>query len=454
MKLNIPQMGGYLPISSERITFTGSTMRLFILLARLAIGCALPALVPPGAQAQPEPGLRIHGFGTVGVTAIDAPEGWGVRRSHKQRRHDGGPRMDVDSRLGLQANYALAPELELVGQTVLQAQVRAQPVELAFVAWRPRPDLTLRVGRTNNDVVLLSESRNIGFSYPWVRPNHDAYGALPIYLLDGIDATWQHESGGAHWKVHAFAGRGSTAVDGATGNGIQRYNIHRLAGLTVSREQGGLHLRGTVAAVRAALGRTADATGALQALEQAAALPLPTVAAEAGQLRDVLGGLLDSRRVTYVSGGLSFDDGGPWTATVELMRALSQEKFISGRFGYASLGRRIGPVTLYGMVGVGHFGTGWQSLSDWTSALAPVVGPQAASALAAAGANVHRELHGGATHQHSVSLGLRWDLHPRAALKVQVDRFRVERTGSLFWTTGEARSAQPVVGSVVVDFVF
>ncbi|MFN6993951.1 MAG: hypothetical protein ACK4PH_07085 [Aquincola tertiaricarbonis] len=429
-------------------------MRLPFLLAGLTIGCALLALTHATAHAQADTGLRIHGFGTVGVTAIDAPDDWGMRRSHKQRRNDGGLRMDVDSRLGLQANYALGDEVEMVGQAVLQPQVRVQPVELAFVAWRPRPDLTLRLGRTNNDVVLLSESRNIGFSYLWVRPNHDAYGPLPIYLLDGIDATWQHQGGGAHWKVHAFAGRGSTTVDGATGQRSQRYDIQRLAGLTVSRDQGGLHLRGTVAAVRAALGRTAVATRALQTLGQVAALPLPTVAAEAAELREVLGGLLDSRRVTYVGAGLAFDDGGPWIATVEVMRALSEERYISGRFGYASLGRRIGPVTVYGTAGVGRFGTGWQTLSDWTEALAPLAGPEAARAVGNAGAVVHREVHGGATHQHSVSVGLRWDLHPRAALKLQLDRFSVERSGSLFWTTGEARSARPVVGSVVLDFIF
>lgn len=43
-------------------------------------------------------------------------------------------------------------------------------VEWAFLKGRLFPKLIVRAGRLGVDVFMLSEYRNIGFAYPWVRP--------------------------------------------------------------------------------------------------------------------------------------------------------------------------------------------------------------------------------------------------------------------------------------------
>ena len=60
--------------------------------------------------------LRLSGFGTFGVTHTESAQAFGFKREVSQPAYDGGTHLDVDSRLGLQANYTINPQFELVGQ--------------------------------------------------------------------------------------------------------------------------------------------------------------------------------------------------------------------------------------------------------------------------------------------------------------------------------------------------
>lgn len=401
--------------------------------------------------------LRLNGFGTLGVVHTQAPEGWGHRRAHDQPRRSVAWRADVDSRLGLQANYQLTSEVEAVGQLLLHRQVRSDPVQLAFLAWRPRPGLTVRLGRTNNDVFMYSESRHVGFSYPWARPNHETNAPLPVYSLNGVDATWRWERAQAFWSVHAYLGRGDSHVAGAQPGTALRYQVENLAGVTLERQHEGLQLRATVAAVRGQMARSEATAQSLALLQRIGALPLApgsATAHEATLIHDRLAAATSPRRITYLSVGAAHDDGGPWIAAMEAIAALSDRPVGEGRMAFASVGRRFGPVTAYVGAGAGRFSHAWQPHADWRAELQPLVGPQNAALAAQVMRRLDRELMGGAVRQRSVTLGARWDVHPRAALKLQLDRYSVDAGGSLFWTTGEPRSAHPLVGSLSLDFVF
>ena len=85
-------------------------------------------------------------------------------------------------------------------------------LEWAFVALRPTPDWTLRLGRINPDAFLLSDYRNVGFAYPWVRPEIGFYGTIPLYSITGGDLTRTWADGSTYWKAKLFAGNGSITV--------------------------------------------------------------------------------------------------------------------------------------------------------------------------------------------------------------------------------------------------
>ena len=91
--------------------------------------------------------------------------------------------------------------------------------------------------------------------------------------------------------------------------------------------------------------------------------------------------------------------------------------------GYVGLGRRFGPVTVFGLA------SGIKSLTQpaetpaWGAALAPVLGPanaQQAQLLGEAGAFAANR---SGVNQRSLSLGVRWDVLPQIALKVQWESF-------------------------------
>lgn len=407
-------------------------------------------------QADELPRLRINGFGTVGLAHIQAPADWAFRRSHNQPRVDDDTRADVDSRLGLQANYQLAPAWEAVGQLLAVRQLRPQPVQLAFIAWRPAPGLTVRLGRTNNDIFVFSESRNIGFSYPWARPNNETNASLPLYSLDGLDATWQWQQAQSFWSLHAYVGRTHSTLPSVSGGQV-RYEVQRLAGATLKHLRGGLELRGTLAVARGQVDASDPTRQAVALLDQWTRLPTLANTPTGQDMRDLRDTALEGLRtgdVAYVSLGATFDDGGPWVAAVELVGSASQRSYGDVRLGFASLGHRFGPFTPFAAVGAGRSTGRFAARADWSADLVPALGPQLAGPAMALMAGMDRDLKGATLDQRSLSLGLRWDFHARAALKLQHDRYWVGRRGSLTWTHGEPRAASPGVTSLSVDFIF
>jgi nicotinamide mononucleotide (NMN) deamidase PncC len=92
--------------------------------------------------------------------------------------------------------------------------------------------------------------------------------------------------------------------------------------------------------------------------------------------------------------------------------------------------------------------------TDWASALTPVIGPEGAAGSQAVGAAVASISNVTRIDQRSLSLGMRWDVHPQMALKAQVDHIRVGANGAGLWAraTSDARIAN--VLSLVVDTVF
>ena len=53
-----------------------------------------------------------------------------------------------------------------------------------------------------------------------------------------------------------------------------------------------------------------------------------------------------------------------------------------------------------------------------------------------------------------MALGVRWDFHPQAALKVQWDWYDVDDNGAALWSGSDVRGGHPQVGTVALDFVF
>lgn len=426
-------------------------MRLSAWYAAVALTGPLLANAQAGLAGE---GLRLSGFGTVGVASVHRPDDARFRRELIQPAGDGqSAAFDIDSRLGVQANWRASQQWELVGQVLLKRRAQQARAEeslgWAFASYTPDPAWTVRLGRTSPDLFLLAEYRNVGFAYPWVRPSVEFYGWMPIAAVDGVDATRSWNRDDAHWRAKAFAGRSHFTMAGA--NGDTPVDGKRVLGLTLTREENGLTVKLSLAH---AISRPAD-LGPLQtfrnALQAVATLPVPSVSAEAAGL---MASVPEKDFTTlYRAIGLSWEQG-PWTLQGELAKIGGNFNPIRSTRGYASVGYRTGNATLYSVYSAVRAGDPATPVPQWEAALTPVIGPGLASLAQQLGTQAAANNNDSREDQSTFSVGTRLDVGASAALKLQWDVIRVRANGSGLWYGALPVERKVNVVSAVLDFMF
>lgn len=391
--------------------------------------------------------FHFSGFGTVGFSQIDEPTGWAYTRNLDQADNTSHFRADLDSRLGLQVNYRPSEHFEFVGQAVASRLAPGASVgdalELAFAAYRPDANWTLRAGRVNMDAYLLSDHRDVGFTYEYVRPPVEFYSQTPA-SLDGADLSrvWTFDE--VQWRAKLFGGRSSV------GTGTGHLILEPIVGAMVSRESNGLLLR--VSAVHTKFSNTLQALQPLiTGLYSLSELPVPEVVAQA----DALAFDLSYRGVStnYFAAGAQYDRD-KWLFTAEINHAqVDDHPTSSFTSGYASLGRRFGSVSVFGVESALIRSASLLSTPDWATSLAPFGASvaQQAQYLASVATLASNSLTG---HQHTTSLGARWDLTAQLALKTQWDHVQTDANGGELWGISTPAAGTADVISVVLDFVF
>jgi hypothetical protein len=392
--------------------------------------------------------FHVSGFGTLGVSQIDEPAGWAYTRSLGDAVNTGHFRADLDSRFGLQVNYRPTSQLELVGQAVASRLVPGATVgdglELAFAAYRPDANWTLRGGRVNLDLYLLSDYRDVGFTYEFIRPPVEFYWQTPT-SLDGGDLSRLWTFGDVQWKTKIYGGRTTEGL------GVDRLIIGQLFGAMVSRESNGLLLRAS--GMHGRFGNTLNFQQELvDVLHGLDALPLPTIVAQANSL--ALDLQPSGAALEFLAAGLQYDRHN-WMLSGEISH-FAVDRLPEGNYtgGYGSIGRRFGDVSIFGVESFAAATASPISAPNWAQALAPF-GPavaQQAQYLASESAVAINTLAG---RQHTTSLGARWDLSSQVALKTQWDHTQTSAIGALHWWGATTPAAGTVnVVSVAVDFVF
>lgn len=424
-------------------------------LGLLSCLCASPARADEAAEPGGT-GIRFNGFGTAGLVRAHNSEGWEFTRDKAQPAEEGRIKTQVDTRVGLQANWQPSPRWEGVTQVVLKHVNPDAPaeqyVEWAFVAFRPTPDWTFRVGRTAPDIFLLVDYRNVGFAYPWVRPNSEFYGWVTPDASDGMDATYAWLDGSAQWRVKLSYGQTRVALPGSGGDEVPMVRSKGLFTSTLSREDDGLLLKASYSRARSSF----TGVPALQSLDQGLAalqaLPVPAVAQEAAVLRDNV--VFTDRFSDYLALGASYEQG-PWWLHAEVNRLGGELINSNGWRAYGSLAYRFGRVTGYTVWGRAlPAGAPIAAPSDWAATLAPLVGDAMAQQALMLGTAAAQASNASRIDQRTNSLGLRWDFDARMAVKLQWDHSRIHPAGSGLWERGTPAAAKADVLSATLDFLF
>lgn len=424
------------------------------LLAALTLSFAFTFIFAPveAAHAQTPEGLRLSGYGTLGYVQDNRSDITAIRDVSQRPNHDFGQgSWRRDTRFGLQAEYHLNSKVALVGQAVFRDQVSTafdHAIEMAYVGLKPTAYLDVRLGRVGYDAFMMSDTRNIGYAYPWVRPFTEYYGWIPLFSVDGVDAAYTMPLGDAQWRIKAQAGQSNTGIPiGATGQ--LDFKATQLLNLTVSRHAGPWHLKAGysrfISANEVSPGDLTTLQAGLDAIANATAGMAPAISSEAANLRQHLS--FKDSQITYVTLGATFDDGH-WLLQGELARTTASHKIVPhGTMGYAVLGYRLGDWMPFLAISASRPGNSLRSpTADWSG-----IGQTATQATALAILNSTR------MDQQTVSIGTRWDFQNRAALKLQWDTTRIaaQGYGLLFKNPAlNGRTGRMNQLTLTLDFIF
>jgi len=399
--------------------------------------------------------LQLSGFGTVGLSHAHSNRDWLFARELTQVGASGNTSARVDSRLGLQMNWAPAERWETVLQLVLRQRAKNagvdEAVEWAFVGYQISPDLQLRLGRTSPDIFLQADVRNVGYALPWARPNIEFYGWMPINSLDGADLSYIWRTEHADWTAKVQLGNGMNTIQALRADDSLRIHNRNTTVFTLSREAGPWLIKASYARADIHVRPNANLRQLQQRLQQIAALPVPTVAEQAQTLSD---DLYPQGLTQYASLGLQYQSG-IWFGSAEASHVDMATGLSGGWRGYASVGRRWQRLSAFLIAGLSRANR--EPLTaplSWAPALAPIIGPQAAAAATGLGVAATEAANSARFEQSSLGLGLRYDFAPRTALKLQVDQVSTRANGAAAWRNGSAEPGRTQVYSATLDFIF
>ncbi len=165
--------------------------------------------------------LRISGFATAGFTKADNDFDTSDRHFTKKFNYS------TDTKAAVQADYKIdehwSATIQLMGRAFSEWDTKT---EWAFIKYAPTDQLAVRVGRLRFPFYFYSESLDVGFVYPWVRPPMPYY-VTSISNYEGIDATYKFATGNITHEISVLTG----ATKGTLPSGLV-LNLDDLYGLT------------------------------------------------------------------------------------------------------------------------------------------------------------------------------------------------------------------------------
>jgi len=361
-----------------------------------------------GAQESLAPKLSIEGFGTVGAAYSTEDDADFVTNGTRPRGpgYSGSLSGSIDSRLAAQATLLIGSKLKMILQLMAEQTADGDYIphaEWANVSYSFTPDLSVRGGRIVMPAFLVSDSRKVSYATPWARPPVELYSMVPIFSLDGADATYRTHLGGWTGTVNAAFGHAHSEFPGGTFETDNLWNVNA----TVHR--GELTARSAVTGGRLRLDASAALFEGLRAF---------------GPVGESLASRFDpdDRSFRFATAGMEYD-AGSWFAIGELAWVDFDSALGEKLAGYVTGGLRLGAITPYATYSRAAL------LTDSSVAGLPLTGlpPQVAHRAGQLNATLNTFLRR-APVQQNWSGGVRWDFRPGLALKTQVDLIDVAET--------------------------
>lgn len=178
-----------------------------------ATGVAL--LAGHAAHANDDVKFKGGGFGTLGATRTNLDDTQFRTSLNQYSGADKNVDLGVDSRLGLQGSVIYKSDFALTAQLLgvrREDEDFSMDVEWLYAQYTGVPGLDLKGGRVALPGFLVSDSRFVGYTTPWLRVPTLVYSMLPISTVDGLQASYRHSIGPAIASFQVTHGRSGSSI--------------------------------------------------------------------------------------------------------------------------------------------------------------------------------------------------------------------------------------------------
>ena len=370
--------------------------------------------------------LALQGFGTLGYTQTDKYEDTFLRRDVSQdaERIRDNPFL-MDSRIGLQLTGDISDHWDVVIQSVLRHKIDADIsdyITIAFARYTSEDNWQLTIGRQPFDLFLVSEHRNVGYAYDWVRPPIEFYGTIPADSYDGVKVsrTWGDLDYDWHWffAVGRIEDRFQLTVPRETDpienvRGVETTSIEPIysTGLTMIGANWRLHGGISFLEVKPELDIEQDFQTLIDTFSNVWP-DLPRIGDE----------LLGTTSIRYYSLGAEWEEAG-WKIQSEFGHIDADNATYAGQRAYLSVSRRIKDWLGYVLFGYARDNSdiAYQRVSGLD-----IPDPAVRAFLQTTEEEVNFRLSALKQNQYSTTIGVRWDFAAEKAVKFQCERHRFD----------------------------
>lgn len=364
----------------------------------------------------------ISGFGNLGVVHSNS-DIYGFRTDISQDNSNFDNSLDFKaiSSLGIQANISLQKNFDFVAQAIYRGQDELtlnNSLSLGFLRYKPTPSWEVRVGRTQLDLYLLTEYRDIGFAYPWAKIPTEVYGLLPYRSLDGADFTYFKSNDDLYYRFKLFAGQTSSYVALDLDNAELKIGDVIGGSFELSSFNWTISLKHTQAKTKNNISSIPVIIGGLQQIPEMIWPEKTTFINDFSLL---------NKKSYFSSAGLRYDIG-PITLSTELAHLRSDSTVVpTVKSGYVSTVYNFDKVQLFYSYAITESKPNEFNNAVEISRLLP---NQVEEVIQA----VNESFRVFSPNQQTHSLGVRYDLKDNLALKLQLDSSNVDAQGGALWS--------------------
>jgi len=369
--------------------------------------------------------FQFSGFATVGAVYTDS-EHYGYRKhvGSNDSIYYGEVDFKQHSLLGLQADWSISANFNAVYQGVLRdlpEQSFDRLTTLAFLRYEVNTNWNIRVGRTAPDLFLLTEYRDVDFSYIWATAPNEVYSIIPYRSIDGIDVSYSKRGFGGVFTSKIFTGSSEAEISADTI--IEEIKIEDIIGisLTFDHYDWVVHTKHSQVTIA---NESQSNLFAVDGINQIPDILWPNSQTFAQSL------LMKGNEVNYssVSGQYQWRN---WLASVEFSQINSDSKVIPKILSsYAALSYQVNTHQFYGIYAFTD--------SDIYVFNEPGVNKEL---LGEAIQGTTDLLNFYVTNQETISLGWRWDITNQMASSLQWNFTRIQENSSGLWLSEEDHKA-------------